>query len=99
MQWANTTLQVQVARLCGWPPKLGKPKSTYRSLSPDRTMSLVRLRGSPLRDASTLSRSRWLLAGFGLGRWVALLLRIDLSHLIICCVIDETAGYGTNYMS
>lgn len=71
MQWANTTLQVQVARLCGWPPKLGKPKSTYRSLSPDRTMSLVRLRGSPLRDASTVSSRAgccWLVR-VGLG-WV-----------------------------
>lgn len=65
MQWANTTLQVQVARLCGWPPKLGKPKSTYRSLSPGRTTTLVRLRGSPLKDASTVSWSGWLLAGLG----------------------------------
>lgn len=100
MQWASTTLQMRVARLCGWPPKLGKPKSTYRSLSPDRTMCLVRLRGSPLRDAFDSSRSGCLAAGWsglgwvGLDRWVALHLRIDLSHLIICCVIDETAGYG-----
>lgn len=69
MQWASTTLQMRVARLCGWPPKLGKPKSTYRSLSLDRTMCLVRLRGSPLRDAFDSSRSGWLLACLG---WVGL---------------------------
>lgn len=70
-------------RADGWPPKLGKPKSTYRNAG-CTAVSLVQLRGSPLRVASTVK--------VGLS-WVACTVN-EVSLNYLHSIIDATAAYS-----